>query len=87
MTLAALGGMVGMQAVYWLVTYPVNQFWLRNTKLSAAGTGFFAFDPAGHSANEQADWTQLRDRWEYSHIARAALAFLSFLALAVAMVR
>jgi hypothetical protein len=73
-----------MQVVYWLFTHPVNKYWLQSTKVGNFGAGFF-----GVSANQDqdaADWTKLRDRWEYSHIARAGLATLSFLALIVAMV-
>lgn len=31
------------------------------------------------------DWTALRDRWEYSHAARAALALVSLIALVIAV--
>jgi hypothetical protein len=31
------------------------------------------------------DWTALRNRWEYSHVARAGCALMSFVALAVAI--
>src|SRR5262245_15874498 len=34
LTLAALLGLVAMQAVYWLFTHPVNRFWLKDEKLS-----------------------------------------------------
>jgi hypothetical protein len=30
------------------------------------------------------DWTKLRDRWEYSHVARAACAMVGFVALIIA---
>ena len=36
--------------------------------------------------NNAADWKRLRDRWEYSHIVRAGLVFLSFLFLLLAIV-
>jgi hypothetical protein len=29
LTLAALVGLIGMQAVYWIFTHPVNRFWLQ----------------------------------------------------------
>lgn len=35
--------------------------------------------------DEAVPWTALRDRWEYSHVARAGLAFASFVALVVAI--
>jgi hypothetical protein len=81
LTAAALLGLVGMQAVYWIFTHPVNKVWLQGRSLGAAGTGFFSF--AADAPGSQ-DWKQLRDRWEYSHVARAVLAALSFTALAIA---
>jgi hypothetical protein len=85
----ALLGLVGMQAVYWIVTHPVNRFWLRDEVLGSAGTDFFAAAPVRRAGSggdtEVTDWTALRDRWEYSHVARAALGFVSFLALVVAL--
>jgi len=38
------------------------------------------------SHQQPADWTTLRDRWEYSHVARAAFAALSFVLLITAAV-
>jgi len=88
LTLVAVLGMAGMQLIYWVLIHPVNRVWLRNSKLGAAGGGFFAFDPAGRSAGAPGgdDWRALRDRWERSHIARSGLAFLSFLALLFSLV-
>ena len=77
----AFGGLAAMHAVYWVVTHPVNKYWLRGEKLGAAGTGFFSLG----SKPETSDWRAMRDRWEYSHVVRAALAFLSMLALALAL--
>ena len=34
LTRVALLGLIGMQAVYWLFTHPVNKFWLQGEKLS-----------------------------------------------------
>lgn len=31
------------------------------------------------------DWTHLRDRWEYSHVVRAALCLLSLILLVAAV--
>jgi len=45
--------------------------------------GFFSF---GAAHLEPVDRTTLRDRWEYSHVARAALAALSFVLLITAAV-
>lgn len=82
LTLAALAALIAMHAVYWLVTHPVNNFWLQRERLGRAGAGFFSFHAAAAS---QANWKTLRDRWEYSHVARAALAFASFVALLIAI--
>lgn len=81
----ALTCMLGMQVVYWGFTHPTNRYWLQSAdaKLDKTGARFFA---AG-SATGAADWTKLRDRWEYSHIVRAALSFLSFALIALATVR
>jgi Anthrone oxygenase len=88
LTLVALLGLIGMQAVYWLFTHPVNKFWLEGERLDRFSSGFFSFG-AHRSQLENAtrppDWTQLRDRWEYAHVARAGLALLSLIALVIAI--
>jgi hypothetical protein len=89
LTLAALFGLIGMQAVYWLLTHPVNKFWVQGKQIGSAGTGFFSF-ASGNTRGDQnetrpVDWTKLRDRWEYSHVMRAALVTVSFIALIVAI--
>ncbi len=81
LTVVALVGLIGVQAVYWIFTHPVNKVWLQGQSLGAAGTGFFSFAASGAPGAQ--DWKRLRDRWEYSHVARALLA-LSFAALAIA---
>ena len=78
LVLGAVAGLIAMQAVYWTMTHPVNSFWLKDTKLGSAGGGFFGSDPLrAKNGNRPADWTDLRDRWEYSHIVRAALGLAS----------
>jgi hypothetical protein len=85
---AALLLLVAMHAVYWIVTHPVNNFWLRDQELTGAGAGFFAFasrrEP-GSGPPRAEDWKALRNRWEYSHVARAALAMTSLIVLLVAV--
>ena len=88
LTLVALLGMLGMQIIFWLFTQPVNKFWLQSTALGSFGTAFFSSGrtPQGQSDHDPDDWIRKRDRWEYSHVARAGLAALSFLSLVVASV-
>ena len=86
--LAALLGLIGMQAVYWLFTHPVNNFWLQGQKISGLGSGFFSFGAdRSRPQNEthSAEWTDLRNQWEYSHVARAGLALASLTALVIAV--
>jgi hypothetical protein len=87
LTMGALLAMAAMQGVYWMLIHPVNRFWLRtnSTSLGNAGARFFAFDPAGRATGTR-DWRKLRERWEYSHIARAVLSFVSFFSLLLAAV-
>ena len=89
LTLVALLGLIGMQAVYWLFTHPVNKFWLQGEKLSGFSSGFFSFasarGPGRQSETRPVDWTDLRDRWEYSHVVRAGLSAVSLIALVIAI--
>jgi hypothetical protein len=87
LTLAALLCLAAMHGAYWVLTHPVNKFWLEGEKLHRAGAGFFAFDPlAGSRVQIRADdWTTLRDRWEYSHVVRAGLASVGLTCLVTAI--
>jgi hypothetical protein len=76
----ALAGVVMMQGIYWLVTHPVNKVWMTGQRLSAPSAGFFA--TGAHSA-ENHDWVALRNRWEYSHVARAGCAVAALIALLI----
>jgi hypothetical protein len=87
LTLAAFVSMLCMHAAYWVLTHPVNKFWLEGVQLKGAGRGFFAFDPLGRTRSDTPpDWTALRDRWEVSHIVRAVLSVLALALLATAVV-
>lgn len=81
-TAGALGLLLAGHATYWVVTHPVNNAWLKGTRLSGAGRSFF-----GLFAAPDADWTRMRSVWEWSHVARACLAILGFLSLALATIR
>jgi hypothetical protein len=89
LTLVAQLGLIGMQAVYWLLTHPVNQFWLQGEQLSGVGSGFFSLASASRRGRQReagpVDWTEWRDRWEYSHVVRAGLATVSLMALVIAI--
>lgn len=79
---AALAFLVAGHLTYWFVTHPANNVWLKDTDVSGLGAIFFsAF------AGQDADWRQMRNVWEYSHVARAGLAMLSLVAMAVALTR
>jgi hypothetical protein len=80
--LAALTGLVLAHAIYWAVTHPVNKVWLKDETLDKAGGSFFATG----ARTAEGDWTALRDRWEWSHVARAVLEMLSLAALVIAAV-
>ena len=67
--------------LYWTLTAPINKVWLKGQVLSPAGQVFFG---AGGNAAGAEDWTVLRDRWERSHLYRAATSTFAFLLLAVA---
>jgi hypothetical protein len=88
-TLVAFLALIAMHATYWIVTHPVNKFWLKDQQLGVAGGKFFAFDPIQRSGPDEADcqdvWKQARDRWEYSHVLRAVLALIALIALIVAI--
>ena len=75
LTLAAFVAFAAMHGVYWLVTHPVNKFWVEGVDVSAAGAKFFRVGATDRSGRAP-DWTVLRDRWEYSHIIRAVLGLV-----------
>ena len=86
-TFTAFAAITVMHVVFWFVTQPTNKYWLKDQDLSKTGTKFFAVDQvkSGSSEAESPDWKRLRDRWEYSHIARAALSGIALVALVVAV--
>lgn len=86
LTLVALLGLLSMQGVYWLFTHPVNQFWVEGENLDRYSSGFFSFGTNKSQSEDKTtppQWTELRDRWEYSHVVRAGFALLSLIALLI----
>ena len=76
-----------VQGIYWTVTHPINKAWLRYEETGRAGRTFFALDENRKAdANPTDEWSDLRDRWEMSHIARAVFAMASFLLLILALI-
>jgi hypothetical protein len=84
--LSALVAVSTMHLVFWVVTQPVNRYWLRNQRLGTAGTKFFSLDRSRRSSTtHEENWQRLRDRWEYSHIVRAALSCIAMVSICVAV--
>jgi hypothetical protein len=80
----ALLSMLATHAIYWVFIHPVNKYWVEGQAMGTFGTGFFASGTKreGRTPN----WTELRDRWEYAHAARAVLTSASLLALVVSLI-
>ena len=86
LTAAALAALVAMHAIYWLLTHPVNNFWLEDVELTRVGASFFSLHPLSRGDEaHHLDWTLLRDRWERSHVLRAGLGLLSLILLVTAV--
>ena len=79
---AALAALLAMHGIYWLMTHPVNKFWLAGQPVRGAGGGFFAFGP---QSRRRGDWRNLRDQWEMSHVIRAVLTLVALSLLLAAM--
>ena len=80
----AVLSMLMMQVIYWTVTHPVNNIWLKDQKLTGVGAEFFSID-ANRKVDDSVadDWRKLRDRWEYSHVVRAGFAMLGLILLMI----
>jgi len=82
----AFMALLAMHACYWLLTHPVNKFWLKDFELKRIGAGFFSFNPLNRTGrSNEAEWTQLRDRWECSHVARAVFGLIGLTLLVAAL--
>jgi hypothetical protein len=66
--------------LYWVLVAPLNKVWFKGEALSAPARQFFG--ATEHTG--QTDWTSLRDRWEWSHVCRAATSMIAFLVLLAA---
>jgi Domain of unknown function (DUF1772) len=87
--LAGFAALLAMHGTYWIVTHPVNKFWLKDQGLKGLGGSFFAFDPMKRRGPREDDgedvWKRARTRWEYSHVVRAVLAAAALMALIVSV--
>jgi len=88
-TLAGLIGLVAMHVVYWTLTHPVNKFWTKDLSLKGVSGRFFGvgrrMEAAEGAGNSDENWVSLRNRWEYSHLFRAALSATALISLIVAV--
>jgi anthrone oxygenase-like protein len=84
--LSAFIALLAMHVVFWSVTQPVNRYWLKDQKLSEAGAKFFDTEHTNapdRSGTGITDWRSFRNRWEYSHMVRAFLSAIAFIAITV----
>ncbi|TPK95882.1 DUF1772 domain-containing protein [Mesorhizobium sp. B2-4-16] len=82
----ALVALLVMQLVFWFMTQPVNKHWLQEVELTAPAKRFFAAEGSdGVPLPPAQEWKALRNRWELSHVIRAALAMLSLILLTTAI--
>lgn len=84
LSLGALALLLAMHTVYWVITAPVNKIWLKGEQLGKAGETFFRMNDGKHEM-PPADWTSLRNRWEFSHVIRAVLVTIALALLASAV--
>jgi len=86
LTAGALVALLVMQLVFWFMTQPINKYWLQEVELTSPAKRFFATEgSAGGRLSPTQEWTALRNRWELSHVVRAALALLSVILLTTAI--
>ncbi len=89
LTVTAMVTLSAMQSLFWVITQPVNRYWLRSQQLKGLGAKFFSVDAKRRPTegeDDSRDWKEMRDRWEYSHLVRAILSGIALVALLVATV-
>jgi hypothetical protein len=86
LTLAAFLAVAALHLVYWMLTHPVNNFWIKDVKMNRTSTRFFGLTPAPRSSRQEPEWTELRDQWERSHLIRAVLGVVGLLLLTISLV-
>jgi hypothetical protein len=79
-TAAALVFLLAGHATYWLMTHPVNNFWVKDVAVSGPGAAFFSI----FGGQQTGDWRELRNVWEFSHVIIFGFVTLSLVAIAAA---
>ncbi|MBM7790076.1 hypothetical protein [Tenggerimyces flavus] len=70
-------------AVYWIRVHRINQVWLRDERLTAAGSAFFGAGPRVDL--DEATFVRSRRQWERGHVARAVLTGAATIAVLIAL--
>lgn len=82
-TMIGFVALAAMHLCYWLVTHPVNRFWVAGQPMGGLGSTFFF--ATSRVTGQAPGWTELRNRWEYSHVVRAVLGVISLVSLLFAV--
>lgn len=88
LTLTAAVNLFLVQLVFWVITQPVNRYWLRSKQLNGLGAKFFSIDGKQQPTQVESvnkDWRAMRDRWEYSHLLRAIFSGIALIAILVSV--
>lgn len=85
LTAGAFATLSAMYAAYWLLTHPVDDFWREDLALKAPGSGLLGVGATERRQAHEPDWVELRDRWEFSQVLRAAFGVASLTLLAAAL--
>lgn len=87
--MVAFAAVVVAHLIFWIVTQPVNRYWLNNFQLHGLAETFFksgAVQGSQMAAKDGRDWKEMRNRWEASHLMRALLTVIAFIAVSAAVV-
>ena len=85
-TVTAFIAVMATHLIFWVVTQPVNRYWVSQLKLPNVAQRFFSVDEKDHQAESVQDqWEALRNKWEYSHMTRAVCAGIGLISLTVAV--
>jgi hypothetical protein len=85
---AAFASLLAMQAVYWTVTHPVQNFWRDQTRIGPVARRFFGLSATTQSValrERESVMGLIQQRWEISHMARAFFGFVGVVAITVAV--